>query len=68
MESILMVDPMTDIVTENNVVVPCSQIQLSEQQLQELQQSVDPISDDGNNGINHFLNTLGIVELFMSHQ
>lgn len=46
--------PLTDIETDNNVVVPESQIQLTDHQLQELQNRIDPLSDDGNNGINHF--------------
>ena len=46
--------PLTDIETDNNVVVPESPIQLIDHQLQEL----PPLSDDGNNGINHFLNTV----------
>ena len=37
-----------------NVVVPESQGQLTDHQLQELQNRIDPLSDDGNNGINHF--------------
>ena len=50
--------PLTDIETDNNVVVPESPIQLIDHQLQELH----PLSDDGNNGINHFLNTVTIIE------
>ena len=39
-----------------------SHLQLSEQQPQELKCNVDPISDDGNNGIDHFVNTVRIIE------
>ena len=46
---------LTDIETDNNVVVPESHIQLTDQQLQELQNRIDPLFDDGNNGNNHFL-------------
>lgn len=56
--------PNTDIETNNNVVVPESHIQLTDYQLQELHSKVDPLSDDGNNGINHFLNTITIIEGF----
>lgn len=58
--------PISDIETNNNVVVPESHLQLSEQQLQELERNVDPISDDGNNGIDHFVNTVRIIESFTS--
>ena len=56
--------PMTDIQTDNNAVVPESHIQLTDHQLQELHSRVDPLSDDGNNGINHFLNTVTIIQGF----
>ena len=59
-------DPISDIETNNNVIVPESHLQLSEQQLQELERNVDPISDDGNNGIDHFVNTVRIIESFTS--
>ena len=54
--------PMTDIQTDNNVVVPESHIQLTDHQLQELHSRMDPLSDDGNNGISHFLNTVTIIQ------
>ena len=57
--------PLTDIETDNNVVVPESPIQLTDHQLQELHRRVDPLSDDGNNGIDHFLNTVTIIEGFI---
>lgn len=55
--------PLTDIETDNNVV-PESHIQLTDHQLQELQNRIDPLSDDGNNGIKHFLDTVTIMEGF----
>jgi len=58
--------PMTDIDTDNNVVVPIYEIELSQLEMQELHQSIDPLSDDGNSGINHFLNTKQIIENFLS--
>lgn len=47
--------PISDIHSDNNVVVPVSSLQLSEQHLQESQQMVNPLADDGNNGISHFM-------------
>ena len=38
----------TDFETDNNVVVPESQIQLTDHQVQELQNRIDPLSGDGN--------------------
>ena len=57
--------PIPDVDTDNCVVVPEPLIQVSDQQLQQLQHNVDPISDDGNYGINHFLNAVRIVESFI---
>ena len=47
--------PLTDIETDN-VVVPESF---------SLQNRIDPLSDDGNNGINHFLDIVAIMESFI---
>ena len=58
--------PVTDIDTDNNVVVPSYNVEIHQQQLQELQQIIDPMSDDGNCGINHFLYTKQLVENFLS--
>jgi len=55
---------MTDIETDNNLVVPESHIQLTDHQLQELHSRVNPLSDDGNNGIHRFLNTVTIIKGF----
>ena len=38
--------PLTDIETDNNVAVPESQIQLTDHQLQELRNRIDPLSDE----------------------
>lgn len=54
--------PVSDIVTGNNVIVPISDIELSEDQQRHLQQSVDPLEDDGNNGIEHYLKTVDILK------
>ena len=55
----------TDFETDNNDVVPESQIQLTDHQVQELQNRIDPLSGDGNNEINHFLDTVAIMEGFI---
>ena len=47
--------PLTDIETDNDVLVPKSQIQLADHQLQELQ----------NTNINYFLDTVAIMEGFI---
>ena len=57
--------PVTDIDTDNNVVVPESPIQLTDNQLQELHRRIDPLSDDGNNRIDHSLNTVTIIGGFI---
>lgn len=54
--------PLPDIITGNNVVVPTSGIDLTEDQIIYLQQNVDPLEEDGNNGIEHYIKTLGILE------
>jgi len=51
--------PLTDIQADN---LPESHIQLTDHQLQELHSRMDPLSDDGNNGISHFLNTVTIIQ------
>ena len=57
--------PWTNIETDTNVVVLESPVQLTDHLLQELHRRIDPISDDGNNVINHFLNTVTIIEGFI---
>ncbi|XP_028404454.1 uncharacterized protein LOC114527067 [Dendronephthya gigantea] len=54
--------------TNNNIVIPNSDIELTEAQLHYLQQTVNPSQDDGNNGIGHFLNTVDIVGDFISEE
>jgi hypothetical protein len=54
--------------TNNNIVIPNSDIELNEAQLHYLQQMVNPSQDDGNNGIEHFLNTVDIVAGFMGEE
>ena len=52
--------------TNNNVVVPTYETELSEQELQELQLIVNPISDDGNSGISHFVRAKELIEELIS--
>ncbi|PFX18913.1 hypothetical protein AWC38_SpisGene16700 [Stylophora pistillata] len=56
--------PIPDIITDNNVVVPELELELTESENQQLKENVDPLSDDGNSGINHFLSVLQILETF----
>ena len=53
--------PLPEITTDNNIVVPQINLQLSEEQHRYLQERVDPLEDDGNNGVEHFLKTLDIM-------
>ena len=53
--------PLPDITT-NNVVVPVSSVELSEDQYNYLHQYVHPLENDGNHGIEHYLKAVDIVE------
>ena len=57
-----------DVVTGNHVIVPNSSVELTEEQLHYLSGNVNPVTDDGNNGINHFLTVLDIVHNFASNE
>ena len=57
-----------DVVTGNNVIVPNSSVELTDEQLHYLSGNVNPVTDDGNNGINHFLTVLDIVHNFASNE
>jgi hypothetical protein len=39
-------------------------VEVTEDQMYHFQQNVDPLQEDGNNGIEHYLNTLVILEIF----
>lgn len=45
----------------NNVNVPENIFHLNEQHLQQLQQQVQPTTEDGNYGINHFINAVSFI-------
>ena len=55
--------PTPDITTNNNVVVPDTLVILTEQQ--QLSSTINPLTDDGNYGINHYLEALDIVKSFV---
>lgn len=46
--------PVDDINTDNNVSVPELLLNFSEEQLCQLRSNINPVSDDGNNGVYHF--------------
>ncbi|XP_046839481.1 uncharacterized protein LOC124433742 [Xenia sp. Carnegie-2017] len=56
--------PLPDIITSNNIVVPNSDVELTDEQFQILNDQVNPMSNDGDNGINHYLQALHIIEDF----
>lgn len=58
--------PIPEIVTDNNVIVPISNIELSNTQHHHLQQSIDPLEDDGNNGIEHYLKRVNILQSYFT--
>ena len=45
----------------NNVIVPENTITIDEGLMQQLQQEIQPMTDDGNHGINHFINVLNFL-------
>eukprot|EP00794_Sanderia_malayensis_P008210 gene8210-9090_t len=51
-----------DIQTDNNVVIPDNMVALSEEFLQFLSATVDPLGDDGNHGIGNYLHVLHLIE------
>ncbi len=67
-ESPLGVDyggPIPDVVTNNNVVVANSSVEITDEQLTYLSDCVDPLNDDRNHGINNYLlSALDVVNEF----
>ena len=59
--------PFPEIITDNNVVVPASDIELTEDQFHFLQQNVDPLQEDGSNGVDHYLKALDILDQFFEN-
>lgn len=60
--------PVPDVNTDNNVVVPNSEVELSDEQFQYLKNHIDPLADDGDNGIEHFLRAVSIVDNFVNQE
>ena len=60
--------PFPEIITDNNVVVPISDIEITQDQIQYLQQNVDPLQEDGSNGVDHYLKALDILEHFLNFE
>ena len=58
--------PTPEIITDNNVVVPDTLVMFSEEQ-QQLSNIISPLTDDGNYGINHYLEILDIIKDFNQH-
>lgn len=54
--------PLPSCDSENDVEVPEIESQLSPQQLQQLQEDIDPLSDDGNHGINLYMAAVLLIE------
>ena len=53
-------------ISNNNIVVPATEIDLNEDQINYLQQNVVPLEDDGNNGIEHYIRAVDIIGLFLN--
>ena len=57
-------EAITNIQSDNDVVVPESAIVLTPEQINLLEQSIHPLEEDGNYGINHYMNALDILTSF----
>lgn len=57
--------PMTDIETDNNVIVNAISVQLTERDIQDLSVLINPMQDDGNHGINLYLQTRDHIKMLM---
>lgn len=54
--------PLPELETNNNVIVPSTNISISDTMMVTLQQTFDPFEDDGNNGIDLFCNLVRFLE------
>ena len=50
--------PYPDVETDNDVVIPETQVQLSENQQLHLKQTIDPLLEDNNEGIDLYQQTV----------
>lgn len=57
-------EQIANIQTDNDVIVPESDIVMTPDQCHHLEQSINPQEEDGNHGINHYLNALDILRGF----
>ena len=57
-------EQIANIQTDNDVIVPETDIVMTPDQYHHLEQSVNPLEEDGNHGINHYLNALDILRGF----
>ena len=57
-------EQIANIQTDNDVIVPEIDIVMTPDQYHHLEQSVNPLEQDGNHGINHYLNALDILRGF----
>ena len=60
--------PIPDVVSNNNVIVPNSLVEITDEQLTNLCDRVGPLNDDGNHGIDNYLNALDIVSKLLHNQ
>ena len=58
--------PAPEVVTENNIIVPNCEVELNEKQFQFLENEVQPLADDENNGVEHFLKAVDILKNFVN--
>ncbi len=54
---------VSDVQTNNNVVVPSINMTISDTTMHTLQQTFDPFEDDGNHGIDLFCNLVQFLEV-----
>ncbi|KAF5278246.1 hypothetical protein FQR65_LT15735 [Abscondita terminalis] len=58
--------PLPQIETENNVIIPETEVQLNEQQIQQINYLIpDPLENDEVNGINHYLRIRNLVNIML---
>lgn len=60
--------PVSDVVSNNNVIVPNSLVEITDEQLTYLCDRVDSLNDDGSHGIDNYLSALDIVNELHYHE
>lgn len=58
--------PVPQLQTNNNVEVPCSSVELTDEDRVIFALSFDPLVDDGNHGIHLYLQTMQIITALAS--